>query len=460
MSVPTPVPPQYYRPRPRSIFGPLALITLGILFLLRTTNLVPANTLRIWFAHYWPVLLILWGAAKLIEHLWARQRGEPTPRLGGGSIVFLVFFILISTAISSTANWNWASIHAGDWDPDLELGFFGDRYQFTDTFAQPLAGGTEIKILANRGDISVSASEDGQAHAVVHKVMRADSQDSANRLHEATNARFTQQGGIWLLDLTGGNYDHGNFNLDLQLPRKIALSLSTRRGNLNVVQREGSVDLTAEHGSATVEQVKGDASLHVHGGSVTARNVTGNLQVEGPVDEGAISDITGSVDLQVRYVTGNLQVSHVGQRLRFKTPVTDLQLPKLDGEINFGHGDLRGSSVSGPVKLSTRSNEVHLEDVTGEVEVENRNGVVELRAKAPLGNIVISNVHGGIELDLPQNAGFRLDAQSTDGNIDVGDFNVNVDNSHSNATAHGSVGQGGPEIRLRADRGSIQIRKE
>src|SRR5262249_14368175 len=80
-----PLPPSsYYQPRPRSIFGPLALITLGILFLLRTTGLVAGSTMRWWFAHYWPALLVVWGVAKLIEHIAARSRGEPTPRLGGG----------------------------------------------------------------------------------------------------------------------------------------------------------------------------------------------------------------------------------------------------------------------------------------------------------------------------------------------------------------------------------------
>ena len=38
--------------------------------------------------HYWPLLLIVWGVAKLLEHVWARQHGEPTPRLGAGGIVF------------------------------------------------------------------------------------------------------------------------------------------------------------------------------------------------------------------------------------------------------------------------------------------------------------------------------------------------------------------------------------
>jgi len=97
MSAPTPVPPHYYQPRPRSIFGPLVLISLGVLFLLLTTGLVSRYALRMWFARYWPVLLIIWGAAKLIEHLWAQRRGQPTPRLGAGSIVFLVFFVIFAT---------------------------------------------------------------------------------------------------------------------------------------------------------------------------------------------------------------------------------------------------------------------------------------------------------------------------------------------------------------------------
>ena len=40
------------------------------------------------------------------------------------------------------------------------------------------------------------------------------------------------------------------------------------------------------------------------------------------------------------------------------------------------------------------------------------------------------------------------------------DFNVNLDNSGNNATATGAVGNGGPQVRLRADHGTIQIRKE
>jgi DUF4097 and DUF4098 domain-containing protein YvlB len=102
---------------------------------------------------------------------------------------------------------------------------------------------------------------------------------------------------------------------------------------------------------------------------------------------------------------------------------------------------------------------VHLEDVSGSVEVENRNGLVELRTKAPLGNIEINNAHGGIELNMPPSSNFQLDAESQDGNIES-EFTVNVDNKGQNATARGSVGKGGSTIHLKTNRGTIQIRKQ
>jgi DUF4097 and DUF4098 domain-containing protein YvlB len=461
MSTPSPVPPppSYYQPRPRSIFGPLVLITIGVLFLLRSTGMIASQSFRTWFAHYWPVLLIIWGAVKLIEHIWARQRGEPTPRLGGGSVVFLIFFIMFASGFSRTVDWNWSNLRS-DWgmDPDWGDWGFGNRYEFTDNFAQPLAGGSQIKILCNQGDITVSASEDNQAHAVVHKVLRTDSQSSADHLNETTHPKFTQQGSIWLLDLTGGDFERARFDLDLQLPRQIALSLVTRRGNLSVTQREGNVDLDTNHGNASVDQVKGYATLHVHG-DVTVKDVTGNVQVEGTVDDGDIADVKGALDFNAGY-NGSVQLARISQGLHLKSVRTDLQLAKLDGEMELSNGELRGSSISGPVKLSTSSNEVHLEDVSGDIAVENRNKVVEIKPKAPLGTIDISNVHSGIELDLPENAGFRLDAQSTGGKIDVNDFSVNVDNRGDDATARGTVGKNGPDIRLRSNRGTIQIRKQ
>jgi hypothetical protein len=450
----------YYRPRPRSIVGPLVLITIGVLFLLRTTGVISIQSFHVWMVHYWPLLLIFWGVAKLLEHVWARQHGEPTPRLGGGGIVLLVFIIIFGTAATRTADWNWRGIGTqigaddSDWD-----NIFENHYDFTDNFAQPLAGGSEIKILSAQGDVTVTASDDDQVHAVVHKSVHTDSQESANRLNDSTRPKFIQQGNVWLLDLTSGDFEKARFDLDLQLPRQITLSMSTRRGNLSVSQREGNVDLSTERGNLSAENVKGVTSLHLRHGSVSVKNITGNVQVDGEVEDGSVSDVTGTLEFDAGY-NGNVQLSHIGQSLHFKSVRTDFRLAKLDGEISMGHGDIRATALAGPVKLDTRSNEVHFDEVSGPVEVQNRNGLVSIRPKTPLGNIDVNNERGGIEIEMPPEIGFRLDAESKDGTIDVNDFSVSVDNRQRDATARATIGKGGPDIRLRTDRGTIQIRKQ
>src|SRR6516225_126989 len=66
-----PIPPPYrYR---RSIAGPLVLIVIGLVFLLR--NMGVRLPIWHWFGHWWPLLLILWGVIRLVEHSIAQREG-------------------------------------------------------------------------------------------------------------------------------------------------------------------------------------------------------------------------------------------------------------------------------------------------------------------------------------------------------------------------------------------------
>lgn len=457
MSTPSPAPS--YRPeRPRSIFGPIILVAIGITLLLCTTGVISWYSFWQGFARYWPVVLILWGIAKLAEYMWARQKGYPPPRLGAGSIVLLIFFVLFGFVLTKAAGVNWSGIRSeiesdSGWD-----GFFGPSYDFNYPFAQPLQNATQIKVLVSRGDISVTPSPDAQAHALVHKTLHGNSQNDANRLNESTQPKFQQQGTLWILDLTGGDYQRGRFNLDLQLPASAALSLATRSGNISVSGRKGNLDASSEHGNVSAEQIAGDASLHLNHGNLTAKNVTGNVTVDGTVSDTNISEVGGSVTMTGTY-WGDMQLARIAKQVHFSSSRTDLQFARLDGEFSMQPDELRANGVAGPFKLDTRSKSVHLEDVSGDVHIDTRNAGVEMRPKAPLGNIDVTNVHGEIDVTMPASAGFQLDAQSIGGEIQS-DFNVNVDNRSNIATAAGVFGKGGPSIRLRADHGTIQLRKQ
>src|SRR5690242_14339891 len=89
-----PVPPR----RQRSFAGPVVLIILGIVFLFGNLGYVSWGHLNRLFAHYWPVLLILWGVIKLVEYQQAQRSGTRSAGIGAGGVFLLIMLIGLGLA--------------------------------------------------------------------------------------------------------------------------------------------------------------------------------------------------------------------------------------------------------------------------------------------------------------------------------------------------------------------------
>jgi len=313
-------------------------------------------------------------------------------------------------------------------------------------------------ILGGRGNISITASPDNQAHAFVHKYVRTESQNEANQLNDSTHAKFEQQGDTLVLEMVSGNFERGRFDLDLQVPRNSPVFITTRRGDIHVSQLDKDVALESTRGDITAEDVKGNAALRLHRGDVTARNVSGNVSVDGTVGDSTVSDVGGTLTFSGSY-TGDIQLSHIAKQVRFNSIRTDMQLARLDGELTMDRGDFRGNSITGPLRLDTQAKDIDIKDVSGDIHIQDTRGSIEVHTTASLGIVDITNRAGEINLNVPEKANFQVEAESDNGDI-MSDFPLNVNNEHRNATANGTVGKGGPQIRLKTNRGTIQIHKE
>src|SRR5579884_86711 len=94
--------PVYYYGRRRSLTGPVILIIIGTLFLLANMRILHAAVLWALFARFWPLLLVLAGLIKLIEHFSDQRAGVPTRRLGGGTVVLIIFLVILGLAATTS----------------------------------------------------------------------------------------------------------------------------------------------------------------------------------------------------------------------------------------------------------------------------------------------------------------------------------------------------------------------
>jgi DUF4097 and DUF4098 domain-containing protein YvlB len=151
-------------------------------------------------------------------------------------------------------------------------------------------------------------------------------------------------------------------------------------------------------------------------------------------------------------------MAQIGKSAIFKSGRTDMELAKLDGSLEMDSGDLRADAVSGPVRLTTRNKDVRLEGVSGDVRLDDSNGAIEITVHK-IGDLQINNKNGDIQVNLPPQAAFRVDARALNGEIQSDFSQLKVDNGENQATASGAVGNATATLKLNNEHGTIEIRK-
>ena len=454
----TPVPPP---PRRRSVAGPVVLIILGVVFLLGTMGVLHWYMLGRLFAHYWPVLIILWGVIKLVEHQRARQEGVRYTGIGAGGVFLLIFLIVSGLIATQATRVNWAGLHDDfGWDESDFSGMFGESYTFSDQTTQPFPAGGSLRVVSDRGAVEVLPADGNDLKVVINKKVHADNQQNADKYNEGTKPQITvSEKTVTINANTQGAGEHGvSTDLQIFIPRKAAISVSSRRGDVTINGREGNLDISAQRGDVTLDQINGNVSLNLDHSSARVTKVSGDVFVQGRVNDMTLTDVTGSARLNGEFME-TVHLANVAKTVSFKSSRTDMEFAKLEGELDLDSGDLRAKGLVGPGRLTTRSKDIRLEGFSGDLRLEDSNGAVEVGVRKMGNNLQIDNRNGDIQLSLPVQAGFKVEARAHNGEIQSDFGEVKVSDEHDTATASGAVGSGAATIRLNNEHGTIEIHK-
>jgi DUF4097 and DUF4098 domain-containing protein YvlB len=380
--------------------------------------------------------------------------------IGAGGIFLAIMIVVFGLVATQIEHVNWSGLRDDmNWDDNDFSNIFGESYSFDDHLEQDFPAGAALKIIDTHGAVSVHASEDNKITVTVRKRIGADSQSDADKYNGETKPTITTTGGLVTLDAKAeAAGDRAvETDLDISLPRKAAVSITSRRGDVELVGRDGNVDISTQHSDTSVEEVTGNVKVSQEKGSVKIEQIAGDVHVEGRVNEVSVADVKGGAQLDGEFQE-SVKLARIAKTVTFKSARTDMEFSRIDGSLDLDSDELHAEELTGPLHLNTRSKNIQLDGVSGDVRLQDDDGSVEVAMRA-LGNVQIDNRNGTIQLSLPEKSGFRLDARTRDGEIQADFPELKIDNGDSEGKASGSVGNGAAHIVLNNEHEGIEIRK-
>lgn len=271
--------------------------------------------------------------------------------------------------------------------------------------------------------------------------------------------------GIGFLALNFNGYEFGKYN-----GHGFSINFNPTASTINVdekaVEDIGGVEkiyITAPIAKVNIiPENRKDVSIHYHGN--IPDNIKTSLQTKKSKDELEIKvssknynkiNINNNMELYLEILIPN----SYNENMKIEANLGDIRIQDFtlnNLDINANLGNINAENVeSKEIKINCDAGNVIVKNIKGDIEVNADLGNVELYYDYFDYDLIAKSSLGSINITLPKNANFNLDAKSDLGTVKT-DFPVTT-NEASNTKLKGTVGNGGKNIKLTVDLGSIKI---
>lgn len=237
-----------------------------------------------------------------------------------------------------------------------------------------------------------------------------------------------------------------------------------RDGRVQLSTFTGAVDVTTwDRAAVQIDvRIEGDEQEHVD---------ATRIRIDG---SGRAVEIETDYDALENRFLGFINLGNNNDRpaayYTIRMPATaDLSIEDFSSELTVDglRGDLSLETFSSPVTLrdiegriraETYSSDVEAHDVAGGIHFETFSGNATITLRALADDYRFEGFSGDVELRLPADAGFELDAELGMSGDLVSDFSFDAANGEDNA--RGTVNGGGPRIRFETFSGDLTLRAQ
>lgn len=315
-------------------------------------------------------------------------------------------------------------VHHGD---NFFFSFPFDGHYEEGTFDRTLnvSGAVDLRVTSGSGHISVHQGSASQVaiHATV-KARSNDGMDAAEHLKQILANPPIEQNGSSIEIGKFHDSDLGNnvsISYDITVPQQTRLVSHTGSGGQEVDGINGPVEVKAGSGSVRVNNIAADVKAHTGSGGIEVNNVQGSLEAS-----------AGS---------GSMKLSNIGPGSGQGTPA--------------GANAAMTSTAGARIDVSTGSGGIRMQNVKGAVEAEAGSGHISADGQM-LGEWNLRTGSGGVDVHLPANAAFDLDAHTGSGGLSV-EQPITMQGAISRRDIRGKVRGGGPLLQIRTGSGGISV---
>ncbi len=291
-----------------------------------------------------------------------------------------------------------------------------------------IAPGGKLVVDVDFGNVDIAAGDEN--HADVQAERRLELEDETREREYLADAPITvtKEGNTLIVRARSKNHDgihcSGNCSMDarytVRVPKNFDADLRTGGGSITVGELIGTVKADTSGGKLRFNQLRGALNGRTSGGNVDVKGCDGPLNVA--TSGGAIDAAGGSGRIDARTSGGSIAVQ----------------------------------DFSGDTNVETSGGKLTLVNINGSITGRTAGGSVRATLAAPVpGDVKLETAAGSIDIGVPANAGFNVDASASVGHVST-ELPFNGDRGDRD-TLRGTINGGGKSLQLRSGAGSIRI---
>ena len=441
-----------------SIVFPFILIALGGIFL--ANNLNPNLSVISLISRHWPLLLILWGTLRAGEILFTYLQGRSLPAAGisGGEWFLAVFLSFVGLGLMGyqrfAPNFPGRIAVRG-----MEL--FGEPFDYPVQGKASAAGASKLVVENLRGNARIVTGDVTEVQVTGRTTVRAIGDAEARRTFDKMPFEVISQAGQVLVRTnqeraTGDG--RVSTDLDITIPKTMSVEARGRYGDFDITGTSGNIAIFSDNAGVRLQEIGGNVLIDLRRSDIVrAINVKGTVEIRGRGDDLELENIEGQVTVVASY-SGDIHFRNLAKPARYESSNSNISFERLPGFVRLARGELVGSRMVGPIRITSKTKDVRLSDYSNTVEIDIDRGDVELRpGKTAVAKTTVRTRNGDVELALPPGAKLDLNASTQRGEIEADYPGIRITKEGRGGTIKSLAAQG-PQVQIETNRGGVTVR--